>query len=145
MGDTVTVACKVPTGLVLRLHEMRPHTEPVLGGGTREVMQAFLVGEPVTIKGYAAEAGKAPTSGADLVLGYALTPGVNAEFFDHWLKQNEDLDIVRNGLIFAHGQAASVKAQARENEGTWDGLQPMAQTKDPRMSKRDQAKIEPAT
>lgn len=144
-SDTVTVACKAPNGVLLRLFEMKPHVEPVLGGGTREVVQAVQVGPVIKINGYAAEAGKMPASGAEVLLGYALTPGVPADFFDQWLKQNEQHDLVLNGLIFAHTQTASVKSQIRENEARWDGLQPMSQKADPRMSKRDQTAIAPAS
>ncbi len=144
MAETVTVACKAPNGIFMRLFEMKPHVEPVLGGGTREVHQAVQVGPMVKINGYAAEAGKMPASGAEVIKGYALTPGVPADFFEEWLKQNQDHDLVLNGLIFAHAQPNSVKAQIRENESRWDGLQPMAQKADQRMSKRDQDKIEPA-
>lgn len=144
MADTVTVACKAPNGVIMRLFEMRGRTEPVLGGGTREVNEAFQVGPMVTIKGYAAEAGKAPASGAEVIRGYALTPGVDAAFFEAWLKQNQEHDLVVNGLIFAHAQTNSVKSMVRENEDRWDGLQPLAQKADERMPKRDRDKIESA-
>ncbi len=143
-NDTVTVACKHPSGLSLRLFEMRPVVEAI-PGGTREVMMAHLVDHPpVKINGYAAEAGKMPTSGAELAMGYALTAGVPAEFFDKWLKQNATHDLVVNGLIFAASSVGSVKAQTRENEKRWDGLQPMEQRGDTRMSKRERDRLEPA-
>lgn len=145
MSETVTVALKCPLDIDLRLHEFRTISVPLPGGGTRDERQAFPTGDKVRIKGYRAEAGKNPTSGAELSLGFALTPGVSAKFWDQWLEQNKEHDLVLNGLIFAHAHTQSVKSQTRENEDRWDGLQPVSQKNETRMPKRrDGMKIEPA-
>ena len=133
-GATVTVACKYPGGLILRRHVMKPKTELVMGGGTREVQEAVATGEQVVINGPAAEPGKMPfqrgPSGApipktqvDVIYGFALTHGVPKDLWESWLEANEDSAMVRNGLVFAHGQAASVKAQAKNHEKQRSGLE----------------------
>jgi hypothetical protein len=49
---TVTVACKMPHGVWLQLHELVECTEPHPALGTRQVKQARKVGEPIMVKGY---------------------------------------------------------------------------------------------
>ena len=95
MSDTVTVACKLPHGLILRLHEMIEQNEPTAGGSFRKVKRAQVIGEPIVLKGYGRrfdrrteQAVSAQTS------SYALTYGVDADFFKKWLAQNHDLDAV---------------------------------------------------
>jgi hypothetical protein len=53
-----------------------------------------------------------------------------------WLEQNETSDHIRNGLVFAHKQAASLKRQGKDHEGQRTGLEPI----DPDNPSRD---IEP--
>lgn len=122
---TVTVACKVPHGLVLRLQMKTKVNEPVMGGGTREVeiyvprpdVKTYTVNGPVT------EQGKA--SKALVVDGFALTTGVPADFWQEWLSQNRELGAVVNGLIFAHEKKDSVDDMAAERKAQRTGLEPM--------------------
>lgn len=146
MAGVVTVACKLPNGLILRLFEMAPEQELVMGGGVREVMKAHDLGTRVEINGNTPPFGQAlldsqgePISTAR---GFALTTNVDADFWDEWLHQNEGSDIVKRGLIFAHARTADVRAEAREKEKVWTGLEPMRPatptdtTGDPRMPSR---------
>lgn len=123
MASTVTVACKLPHGLVLRNFEMITRSEPVMGGGTREVQFAEQRGEPVVIKGYATKWGEAPT--IQISGGYALTKGVDAEFFDAWLEQNQDHDAVKSGLIFAAERVDYAADKAKERKDLRNGLEPI--------------------
>lgn len=133
---TVTVACKYPGGLILRRHVMRPKTELVMGGGTREVQEAIATGEQYVVNGPSREPGKMPfersQSGVavkgtqvDVTSGFALTHNVPKDLWESWLEANKDSAIVRNGLIFAHAQASSVKAQGRDHEKQRSGLEPI--------------------
>lgn len=124
MSNTVTVACKVSNGLLLRLFRMVEDVELVLGGGTRKVKRAEQVGDVVKIHGPgAALFGKNPSY--SIVAGYALTPNVDAEFFAEWLKQNKDHDAVKANLIFAYDKPADVEACAKEHEAQRSGLEPI--------------------
>ena len=58
MAATVTVACKIPNGLVLRVGEWETRLESV-GGGMREIKQWQSRGAPVTVAGPAREIGRA--------------------------------------------------------------------------------------
>lgn len=126
MSDTLTVACKLPHGLVLRLHEMVEINEPTAGGSFRKVKRAQVIGEPVTIRGYLRRFDRA-TEQAPLASGssFALTQGVDADFFKKWLDQNKDLDAVRNGLIYAHGDADFVEGFIKEHAAVKSGLEPV--------------------
>lgn len=120
---TVTIACKLPSGLLLRVFKMEESQEPVMGGGFRSVKVARQVGETVRINGCAHPQDKAPLQPIVQGTGYALTPGVDKEFWDTWLAQNKDLMAVRNGLIFAHEKEASTVAEAREKKSVRSGLE----------------------
>jgi hypothetical protein len=123
MPGTVSVACKVPSGLHLRLFSMEDFSEPVMGGGTRTVKRAVETGQRVTVKGFAHPIDKAPT--AQIAGGYALTPNVDADFFAAWLAQNADSAIVKNKLIFAADKPTYAESKAREQEEIKSGLEPI--------------------
>lgn len=69
-------------------------------------------------------------SNASVVIGgHGITEGVDADFFDAWMKAHEDYQPVKQGLIFAHGKTASVQAMAKErasNKSGFEGLNPDA-------------------
>lgn len=137
MGDTVTVACKIPNGLLLRVFDMVSSQEPVLGGGMRETRTAVQKGEQVKVSGPAIPRGpdlneQVMEGLPQLAGGYALTHGVDADFFETWLEQNKDSDVVKNGLIFAHSKPADARAESKEKTDVRSGLEPLAQSKDPR-------------
>lgn len=134
MASTVTVACKVPNGLILRVFDMVEGTEPILGGGSRPTKVARQRPETATIKGFSVPRGpdfdyeKAP----QLAGGFALTPGVDADLFELWLEQNKESQLVREGLIFAHEKTGSAVAEAKEKADLLCGLEPLNPDKDPR-------------
>jgi hypothetical protein len=139
MAGTVTVALKHPHGLILRLFEMVDRDEPVMGGGSKTVKQAVqrIDTDPVRLYGYAAPM----TPDGDTVLvagGYALTPNVSADFWDAWLEQNRDLDLVKRNLIYAASRQGDAGAFAKEHKSQQSGLEPLDVEggKDPRVNRR---------
>lgn len=133
MAGTVTVACKIPNGLILRLFEMID-TNEVTPTGYRSIKKAQPKGPQVTIAGYSREFMQAAR--APIASGFALTRGVDADFWEEWLNQNQDSDCVRNGLIFAHENAADSKAQAKEHREVTDNQGPIIPDTDRRIPKR---------
>lgn len=128
-GTYVTVACKHPNGVRLRVFEMVDVVEasPL---GSRAVKRAQQIGGPdnvVTIAGYCKDREFFGRDGI-VNVGFALTHGVPKKFWDLWLSQNADSDLVRRGLIFAHKQEASVRHQILDHEEIWCGLEPIQQT-----------------
>jgi hypothetical protein len=136
-GETVTVACKIPNGLILRVFRMIENMEPVLGGGHRAAKVAEQIGAPVAIHGSRVAVGEVPK--CKIVAGYALTPGVSKEFFELWLEQNADSELVSNNLVFAHESLDSAEDEARDYAKQRSGLEPLAmkgnRLDDPRIPK----------
>jgi hypothetical protein len=120
-GGTVTAACKLPHGLQLRLYRMvdAPMVGPVGVSGTEK--RAQPVGEPVVIRGMSYPVGQ-PVN-VPIIGGYALTPGIDADFWDAWLKANADMDAVRNGLLFAHARHDHAEGMANEKAALRSGLE----------------------
>jgi hypothetical protein len=127
---TVTVACKLPHGLKLRLFNMVETQEPVMGGGFRTVKVAQERPESVTVKGWSHAQNMAPN--APLVGGYALTQNVDKDLWDAWLAANAQSDVVKNGLIFAHEKSVNVEAEAKEKKDKRCGLERLDPNKLPR-------------
>src|SRR6202035_4087445 len=125
MTDTVTVACKLPNGLRLRLFEFKEEREATpLGFQTIKVGRP-IEGQEVVINGTAIPFGQQPEE--PHIAGYALTYGVPKYFWDTWCEQNQDNDCLLQGLIFAHSEMASVKAEAKEHrsDGLKSGMEPI--------------------
>jgi hypothetical protein len=138
-GNTVTVGCKLPNGIIMQLSKMEPTREPT-AMGFRDIEIGRKVGKAVKIRGFATPFGMMPRS--PIIGGYALTPGVDRDLFDEWMKQNADSELVKNELIFAHRQRSDVEVQARDNAKEKSGLEPMDPNAPPREMK---GKIMPAT
>ena len=118
---SVVVACKLPMGLVLRTFEMREVTQLTQAGIAMKVPQAQAEDRQHFVFGPSHPQNKAPKS--ELRDAFALTPGVPADLWNKWLEQNKDSDLVRNGLIFAHGSDKDVKAQAADHAKQMSGLE----------------------
>jgi hypothetical protein len=95
---TVTVACKLANGLCL---DLKGRERVIINGS------AVPFGMP---------------SHPD---GYALTHGVDADFFVEWLSLYKDMDAVKKRFIFAYPKAADASAAAREMRDEKCGLEPL--------------------
>jgi|SRR5580700_25691 hypothetical protein len=123
-NGTVTVACNVATtGIVLQLYEFEESEEPVLGGGTRVRKVAVAVGDPITIFGTSVAKGVVPR--CEILMGYALTKNVDAQFIKKWLKDNAQSPLVKNGCIHAWATNRDNRNWTKENESRRSGLQPI--------------------
>lgn len=117
---SVTVGCKFPNGMHLRTFVMREVEEQVAGGGVRKTKRAELA-EVFTVAGPSKPHNRETSK--QIQDGYALTMGVSAAFWNTWLEQNKDSDMVKNGLIFAHGGLNDVRAEATEKAKVKTGLE----------------------
>ena len=138
-GDTVTIGCKLPWGLVLRGMRKATRQVPVLGGGMREETYFQPDGREVLIYGNARAIGEDPKT--RIVFGVAMTNGIPKDLWDQWVRDNHDLPAVQNGLIFACPTVNDVAAQAREVKGQLSGLEPLRADKDPRRPKSTRPEI----
>lgn len=130
----VTVALKHPNGIILRLFEMVETQEPVMGGGFRTFKLARQKGPQVRINGNAHPQDKAPLQPLAGNTGFALTYGIDKAFWDEWLAQNKDTDLVKNGLIFAHEKESNTTAQAKAHASLKSGLERMDPDNLPKLS-----------
>jgi hypothetical protein len=117
---TVTVACKLPHGLLCRVHK-EVEQEETIPGGTRKIKLWFPTGEEFRLNGNAYPQNVGPK--VPIEHGFALTHGVPKDLWDAWLKQNRMLPAVREGMIFAQGSAAKAVDEAKEKKGIRTGFE----------------------
>ncbi len=123
MPGLVTVACKLPHGLILELEEEFKDKEPVMGGGFREVKRWRKNGKAVVVNG-ARLPFNAPYS-PNVQEGVGLTFGVDADFFAEWLKQKKDYPPVALGMIYAETSTEKAIDHAREMSALKSGFEPI--------------------
>jgi hypothetical protein len=121
-GETVVVACKLPNGIVLQLCKKEQATEQT-PSGPRTVEIGVKSGDKYVVRGASIPWGTTPKY--LMVGGYALTSGIPREFWDEWLRQNDDNDFVKRGLVFAHVAMEDTEAHAMEGEKVSTGLEPI--------------------
>lgn len=124
MADTVIVLCRYTHGITLRLSaageaerraqlskEDRPDRSP-----TRVVQQVTLNG-----------ANKAPDYHPkdNVMLGRVGRTVVDKSFWDAWLKQNADSDLVKNQVVFAELTDTRANAKAAEFKAEKTGFEPL--------------------
>jgi hypothetical protein len=137
-SETVCIACKIPTGLVLQLQrKVTRQTDSRDGPVGVTYWQKY--GETFTVNGPAYPVGTVPKGfprAPSIEGGFALTSGIPKKFWDEWVEQNAQSDFVRpregaeHGMIFAYGAKADTRAAAREQEKQLSGLEPLSTDED---------------
>lgn len=136
MADKVTVACKLPFGLLL---DLRGPIEIVEINGQKSASATILA--KVTLRGSAEqrrlESDGNLTGETQLVIdGYGLTQ-VSAEFWTAWEKQNAGSALLMNKVVFAMPKLDLAKDKAREiSPSVETGLEPINPLGDRRMKGR---------
>ncbi len=133
-GETVTVALKHPTGIILEVFKPEPSFEPVLGGGMRETTIYRPTGGKFTLNGNRVPVGVAPPY--PIVAGYALTHGIPRDVWEAWRAQHADHPLVQGNLIAAYKGGEDAAAFAEEHRETRSGMEPVRRKDDPRVPKR---------
>ncbi|WCS27243.1 hypothetical protein LOK46_10620 [Methylobacterium sp. NMS14P] len=129
-ATTVTVASKLPHGLVLQLQELfkvgqRTDIDAAGKPVQRDMVIHKHVGPQYVLKGVAPvhariEAG----DGTRMAAGFALTPGIPSDFWAKWKAQNADSDVLTKGIVFAH-EGGDTTGQARDHVGERSGFEPV--------------------
>lgn len=127
MPGTVMVACALPHGFQMQLQQSVETPSPTRDDPLRKETINRYVGKVVEIAGPArnrdvrrTEAGEfVPTAG-----GYALTPGVDKDFWDKWREQMKDWPPLVAGQVFAGEREDAVKGKARAGEHGPSGFEP---------------------
>jgi hypothetical protein len=137
-GRTVTVACKLGVAwFAMQLCKIEDKFEQNMQGG-RTVKEATRIGNVVRIRGTAYPRGTPPAGfpPAPIIAdGAALNFGIDAEFWEEWVKQNHLNPLVMNGMVFAHEKEDHVRGLAKETRDNLSGLDPINPKKDVRMPK----------
>lgn len=134
MPETVTVGCKMPNGLVLRVFDQEDFDEPVLGGGYRTVKRAIARNERVKINGYL-KPNRGGIEQASQPAAYALTHNVDRAFMEMWLEQNKQSALVKKELIIVHHRPGHVDGMVREHAAEISGFEPINPAKPPRVGR----------
>lgn len=104
MADTVTVACKLPNGLVAEVGDVKIE----------------FVGSRIPLDDNGNR-----ISDRELPGGYGITNNVPKEFWDKWKADHEDTPLIKNGIILATARAADTKAAAVASKDVETGLDPL--------------------
>lgn len=146
-SGTVTVACKIPHGLILQLCKEIEVVEDTQGGPrTRKRWDKF--GERIMIRGNSYPVSPKPgfPERCPTADGYALTFNVSADFFEEWIKQNRRNPVVTGNLIYALPKTADVRAKAAEQKEIRSGLEPLdIEGNDPRIPKPTNSAVSAVT
>jgi hypothetical protein len=109
-ANTVTVACKLPHGLILSVTDQSGMERKHRLNGSRL---------PYGKDG-------AQIQRNDVSSGYGLTYGVDSDFFAKWLDENKGARFVKEGLIFAAAKSDSVRDETKDlTAHTRTGLEPI--------------------
>jgi hypothetical protein len=125
MAGTVSVACKLPSGIILRGFNKVSQQVPVLGMPDKMESRDHFVpnGKQAVIKGNAFSPMTGPRG--HMSGGYALTHGVDADLWASWLQANADSDYVKNNLVFAHAKRDDAVAEAKKMRTVKSGMEPL--------------------
>lgn len=125
----VTVGCKMPSGLKLRLYRKRAVEVTYPGGVKRTEERSVPMPDFAVLNGYSAKPGAVPLDRQGkpvlVVGGYALTYNVPAEEFREWMRQNAELKAVKNGLIIVHENREHVMGEAEEHASLRNNHEPL--------------------
>jgi hypothetical protein len=135
---TVTVACKIPQGIILQLQRPAERMEDTRDG-PRPRTYWVKFGEIFFVRGPAYPVGTIPKGFRRPPInegGYALTNGIPADFWEQWAEQNAKADFVvapdgaEHGMIFAYPDMEDAASAAREQEKLLSGLEPISTDED---------------
>lgn len=120
-GRTVTVACNLPNGIILRLYKWVDDRSVPPDKSTGERLKMAIPDgrvPPVRLHGWAVPFGKMPKF--MIVPGakgsqYALTTGVDREFWVKWLEANKESSLVTERMIYAMDSQHDATQEALNN------------------------------
>lgn len=119
--ETVTVACKIPQGLVLQIHEKRT-MKVVATHGVTEEERYFPKGEPFVLNGSAHAQNEGPR--CRTVGAFAITHGVPKDMWEMWMEQTgRHHPAVLSGMLFAFPDEDRTIAAAKEKRKIVTGLE----------------------
>lgn len=118
-GETVTVICRLPSGLVLGLYD--PDDLRRRAGSVAPVMAPPVPRASVRLEGARRDARFHARD--NRLLGLAGRTQVDAAFWAAWVEQNPGYLPLKNGLVFAQARAADAEARLAECASQRTGLE----------------------
>lgn len=134
----VTVACKIPNGIILQLCKETKYWEET-PGGARERTRFDKVGPRYLVAGPAYPNGQAPKDYPEpppIAGGFALTSDIPKDFWEQWLVQNRETSFVVNGQVFGMATFDRAQGESREQKEIVSGFEPISQDLDPEKDPR---------
>jgi hypothetical protein len=127
--DVVSVACKIPNGLILRAFQKVEKTESTPTGVRAYSQIERVVGTEFAVQG-PAQINHQPANivdfmGRNFPGGYAVTHGCPRDVWENWLKWNRDTLLVTEGLVFALPDPADAAMEAKSRASVVSGLEPL--------------------
>jgi hypothetical protein len=104
--NNISVGCKLPNGMHLDITGAGESLQRITLKGINSLTEGAII-RPATRK------------------GFAITENVPKEFFDEWMRTHSNHPAVKNHLIFAHTQTASVRDMAEDFKELEHGFEPI--------------------
>jgi hypothetical protein len=127
--DTVTIGCKWPNGIVMQLYDVIEETIFVNGVAVKENRSVVREDAPTfVLNGFSVDLGEMAQGippEHQIVGGYGLTHGIPRDFAEEWFKQNSQLSLVKNRLIFMEANEQRGRSHAKELKSLQCGIQPI--------------------
>ncbi|MEE8658531.1 hypothetical protein CGLAMM_02715 [Acetobacteraceae bacterium EV16G] len=131
MAETITVICRLPSGIRLDVHDMEvlkarnlsPNQSNTAPKPMKSVTLNGIKGDPRFVKE------------ANVHLGYGGRTQVDKEFWEAWLKQNASSDLVKKNIIFAEVNEKRALDRLDSEGKTPTGMEPLDQNKVPGVKK----------
>lgn len=128
--DTVVVGCRIPQGMLCVVHEKRSVREN-LPAGYHTIEQWFPTDKMFFVRGPAHGQNEGPRGMA--YGGYAITRGIRRDWWEAWLEQYKDLEVVKKEMIFAYPSLAETRDCALEHKTMKTGLERLDPNNLPRL------------
>lgn len=133
-GDKVTIASKLPMSITIFLCSSRKEVRRFQGSVWEEEVKYPIPETIHVIRGFAFPNGEIPEemqdSRPEMASGYALTHGVDKDFFEQWLIDNAETQIVQNRLVFMASNGNEARAIAKDLKHVNSMLGPIRRGKD---------------
>lgn len=128
-GDTVSIACKVPMGMILRVHKKVMMPQKTTDGLVRDVPEYHQFGKEYMVYGPSHPQNAGPH--CTIIGDYAITHGIPAEHWNLWFAQHRGDMMVINRMIFAYA-SNKIAGAAKEHAELKSGLERLDSSKLPK-------------